>query len=334
MKRAVVDMHCDTIAEIYYGQEDGRNVELLENKLQLDLKRMKKAGYMVQNFALFTPLGRPRTGGSPFVYGMKLLDVFYEEMEKNQEIITQVTDYAGIEANWKAGKMSALLTLEEGGVCQGDVRLLRDFYRLGVRMMTLTWNFPNELGYPAKVTEGKWKGRLFDTGEYGLTETGIRFVKEMERLGMMIDVSHLNDAGIEDVLVHTTKPFVASHSNARAVCRHPRNLTDELIRKMAQRGCVIGINYGADFLHDWEEGEKAAGRIEHMVEHIRHIRKVGGIGCLGLGSDFDGIDEPLEIASPDQVPLLAEALERAGFTGSEIDAVFYGNVLRVYREVL
>lgn len=103
---------------------------------------------------------------------------------------------------------------------------------------------------------------------------------------------------------------------------------------MAERGCVIGVNYGADFLHDWKENETAAGRIEHMVEHIRHIRNTGGIGCLGLGSDFDGIDEPLEIGSPEQVPLLAEALEKAGFTQREIDAVFYENVLRVYREIL
>jgi membrane dipeptidase len=255
-------------------------------------------------------------------------------MEKNRELISPVTDYAGIDANMKAGKMSALLTLEEGGVCQGDIRLLRDFYRLGVRMMTLTWNFPNELGYPVKVTEGELKGKLYNESQYGLTATGISFVKEMERLGIIIDVSHLNDAGIEDVLKYTTKPFVASHSNARTICSHPRNLPDDLIRKMADRGCVIGINYGSTFLHDWLPGEKEVGRISDMVDHIRYIKNIGGIDCLGLGSDFDGIDEPLEIGSPIDVPLLFQALQKKGFTQSEIEAIFYKNVLRLYKEIL
>lgn len=325
------DMHCDTIYEICERRKKGEDLCLRRNALHLDLEKMRKGDYGLQNFAVYVHLGRTE---DPFRQAMEMIDTFYEEMEANRDLIGAVRSYEDIRKNWEEGRMSAMLTMEEGGVCLGDVRLLRDFYRLGVRMMTLTWNFPNELGYPNRtVAEGPDKGCYPDT-EHGLTPKGFEFLEEMERLGMIIDISHLNDAGIWDVFGHTKKPFVASHSNARAVCRHPRNLTDELIRKMAQRGCVIGINYGADFLHDWEEGEKAAGRIEHMVEHIRHIRKVGGIGCLGLGSDFDGIDEPLEIASPDQVPLLAEALERAGFTGSEIDAVFYGNVLRVYREVL
>ena len=154
--------------------------------------------------------------------------------------------------------MSALLTIEEGGVCQGELGFLRNFYRLGVRMMTLTWNYPNELAFPNKrEMQENGCSRLVADTENGLTETGVRFVREMERLGMIIDISHLNDAGIWDVFRHTKKPFVASHSNARAVASHARNLTDEMIRALAERGGVVGINYYSCFLHDFAEGESA-----------------------------------------------------------------------------
>ena len=329
----VADMHCDTILEIYYKQDNGEKAALRENDFHLDLKRMMKGDYLIQNFALFVYLGEERTG-DPFTFGMKMLDVFYNEMEKNQDIITQVRSYNDIEKNMRDGKMSAMLTLEEGAVCKGNVRLLRDFYRLGARMMTLTWNFPNELAYPANVTSGEYKGKRFDDDGYGLTETGIEFIEEMERLGMIIDVSHLNDPGIRNILSHTKKPFVASHSNARAVCSHPRNLPDDLIKGIAERGGVMGINYCPSFLRDWKEEEHKISRVEDMVRHIKHMRNLGGIECIGLGSDFDGIEGELEIASASDMPVLEKALHKAGFTASEIEAIFYKNVLRLYKEVL
>lgn len=246
-----------------------------------------------------------------------------------------VRSYRDIEDNWKKGKMSALLTIEEGGVCQGSLKFLRDFYRLGVRMMTLTWNFPNELGFPNK-RERREDGTtcVVPDRSNGLTGTGIGFVEEMERLGMIIDVSHLNDAGIWDVFRHTKKPFVASHSNARAVASHPRNMTDDMIRELANRGGVMGINYYTCFLRDFGKDEAMVSRVSYMVEHMKHIRKVGGIGCLGLGSDFDGIECELEMKDASMVPMLADAMKREGFSQSDIEAVFYKNVLRVYREIL
>lgn len=329
----VVDMHCDTIAEIYQAKKEGKDSSLLENNLMLDLKKMEAGDYGLQNFGLFTHLEREKE--APFEYAMELLDTFYTEMEAHQDKIGIVKSYKEIEENWKKGKMSALLTIEEGGVCRGKLALLRDFYRLGVRMMTLTWNFPNELGYP----NGKKKlpdGSVIPVADTvnGLTETGIAFVEEMEHLGMIIDISHLNDAGIWDVFRYTKKPFVASHSNARSIASHPRNLTDEMIRALAQRGGVMGINYFREFLHDFKEGEEKVSRISYMIEHMKHIRKVGGIDCIGLGSDFDGIYGELEMKDGSMLPMLADAMEKAGFTASEIEAVFYKNVLRVYKEIL
>ena len=225
----VADMHCDTILAILRGKEQGKEISLRKNNLNVDLERMKKGDYLIQNFAIFLDLEDPMLAGSPFRYAMKMADVFYREMEKNKDWIRPVTKYEEIEENRKNGRMSALLTLEEGEICEGDPALLRDFYRMGARMMTLTWNYPNQLGYPAKATGGEFAGKAFSEAGYGLTARGIEFLEEMENLGMIIDVAHLNDAGIRDVLKFTKKPFVASHSNARHLCSHPRNLNDELL---------------------------------------------------------------------------------------------------------
>lgn len=329
----VVDMHCDTIAKIYKDHKRGTGGSILKNQLMVDLMKMQDGDYGLQNFALYTNLERAQ--GRPFEYCMELLDTFYTEMEAHEDMIGIVKTYEDIEKNWKQGKMSALLTVEEGAVCCGSLGLLRDLYRLGVRMMTLTWNYPNELAFPnMKITDEDGKTRMAPDTEQGLTKTGIAFVKEMERLGMIIDISHLNDAGIWDVFQNTRKPFVASHSNARAVASHPRNLTDGMIRALAERGGVMGINYYACFLRDFGPDEKPVSRLSDMVEHMKHIRRTGGIGCMGLGSDFDGIDGELEMGDAGKLPMLGDAMKKAGFTTSEIEAVFYKNVLRVYKEIL
>lgn len=329
----VADMHCDTISELYKNHLEGGGASILENDLMLDLKKMRAGDYGIQNFALYTNL--ERAGGRPFEYCMELLDTFYTEMEAHQDEIGIVVSYEDIEKNWKEGKMSALLTIEEGGVCQGKLAFLRNFYRLGVRMMTLTWNFQNELAFPNRreVLPGGKLQTVADT-KHGLTETGVCFVEEMERLGMIIDISHLSDAGVWDMIRFTRKPFVASHSNARALAPHPRNLTDGMIRCLSERGGVMGINYYAHFLSYFGEGETAVSKVSCMVEHMKHIRRVGGIQCIGLGSDFDGIDGELEMKDASRLGMLADAMSASGFTASEIEAVFYKNVLRVYREVL
>ncbi len=325
------DMHCDTIYEIYKNHKAGGDMSIRSNCLHLDLEKMAKGGYGLQNFAMFVHLGKEER---PFECAMKMIDTFYQEMEANADLIGVVRTYEDIEKNWKEGRMSAMLTLEEGGACLGSTACLRDFYRVGVRMMTLTWNFPNELACPNRiVTEGPEKGCYADT-EHGLTERGFEFLEEMERLGMIIDISHLGDAGIRDVFSHTVRPFVASHSNARALAGHPRNLTDDMIRQLGLRGGVAGINYCPAFLHDWKEGEEKMSRAEDMVRHMRHMANVGGIGCVGLGSDFDGIVGNLEIFDGSRLPVLEAEMKRQGFSASEIEAVFYGNVLRVYRDIL
>ena len=157
---------------------------------------------------------------------------------------------------------------------------------------------------------------------------------EMEELGIIPDVSHLSDSGFYDVYAHTTKPFVASHSNARALCKHTRNLTDDMIRKIGERGGVIGLNYCPVFLDDKEVYGDNESTVRLMAEHARYITDRGGMDVLGLGSDFDGIEGKLEMEDCSKLQLLYEALRHAGFTESETEKIFNGNVLRVYREIL
>lgn len=325
-------MHCDTISEIFYGQRDGKDIGLKSNNLHLDLIKMQKADYLVQNFAMFVSL---KEYDNPLEHCLKLIDLFYKELHKNQDNIALALNYEDIIRNQQAGKMSALLTIEEGGVTKCELAHLRNFYRLGVRMLTLTWNYENGIGYPNfKLIEGEKPDFQSPNTKDGLTEFGIRFIQEMESLGMIIDVSHLSDAGFYQVLENTKKPFVASHSNARGVCNHVRNLSDGMIRKLAERGGVMGLNYCPSFLQYVADEKDAVGTISSIVDHIKYITSVGGYECLGLGSDYDGIPVHKDMPDASYLPRLAEALEKEGFKQHEIEAFFYKNVMRLYKDVL
>lgn len=337
----VVDMHCDTISGIYGERNRGRECNLRKNIGHIDLQSMCEGGYLLQNFALFVNMGRCE---NPWESVLALHAVYEEELAKNQDLIAPVYRFEDIEKNISQGKMSAMLTVEEGGVCQGDLSKLHILYEKGVRMVTLTWNYPNELGYP-NLDANKEKnvmGNPVLEREYlntadttnGLTQTGRRFVEEMEALGMIPDVSHLSDAGFYDVLAYTKKPFVASHSNARAVCPCVRNMTDDMIRKLAERGGCMGLNYCPDFLVQKPVGVQNPGTVEDIVKQARYIANVGGIEVLGLGSDFDGIEGHEELAGAQSMEKLYDGLLKGGFTSGQVDKIFSENVLRVYKECL
>ena len=222
--------------------------------------------------------------------------------------------------NDRIGKLSAIITIEEGGAIKGKLQNLRNFYRLGVRLITLTWNYPNEIGYPSCMPEHMDKG---------LTPFGEEVVHEMNKLGMLIDVSHLSDGGFHDVARLSTKPCVASHSNARALCPHTRNLTDDMIKVLSNKGGVMGINFEREFL-----GNRDISTVEEMVNHIKHIRNVGGIEVIAIGTDYDGINQQLEIENMGQISKLILGLQNNGFNEEEIEKIFYKNALRVIKDVL
>lgn len=323
-----IDMHCDTIARIGDFRKQGKNCSLNSNPLQLDILRMKEAGYLMQTFALFIDKGNTKHLLEDSMY---LLDIFYTEMEKNSEWIRPVTSAKQLLINEKEGKMSALLAVEEGGVCLGRMDLLRNFYRLGVRLLTLTWNYENEIGFPNKVMENIPFGK--PETEHGIKETGIYFLEEMERLGMIIDVSHLGDAGFYDVCRYTKKPFLASHSNSRTICPHVRNMTDEMIRMLAERGGVMGINFASGFT-EYQEGRGEVGTIDGLIRHMKYIVNLAGIEAVGLGTDFDGIERNIEMDDCSMMPILAERMKKAGFSEEEVEKICYKNMLRFIQEVL
>ena len=323
-----IDMHCDTIARIGAFRKQGKNYSLNSNPLQLDIVRMKEAGYLMQTFALFIDKGNTKHLLEDSMY---LLDIFYTEMEKNSEWIRPVTSAKQLLINEKEGKMSALLAVEEGGVCLGRMDLLRNFYRLGVRLLTLTWNYENEIGFPNKVMENIPFGK--PETEHGIKETGIYFLEEMERLGMIIDVSHLGDAGFYDVCRYTKKPFLASHSNSRTICPHVRNMTDEMIRMLAERGGVMGINFASGFT-EYQEGRGEVGTIDGLIRHMKYIVNLAGIEAVGLGTDFDGIERNIEMDDCSMMPILAERMKKAGFSEEEVEKICYKNMLRFIQEVL
>lgn len=322
----VADMHCDTISEILNRRRRQEECELWQNNLHVDLKRMKENGYLIQNFALFTDIRK--CSKSPWEEVNALYQVYRQELLSNEEIISPVYAYEDIEKNRRAGKLSAMLTVEEGAVCGNDMEKLHCLYDMGVRMLTLTWNYPNGLGHP-NINMDEKTSLYAPEREMGLTETGREFVAGMNALGMVVDVSHLSDAGFYDVLECSKKPVVASHSNARTICGCVRNLTDDMIRKLAEQGGCMGLNFYGDFLDENGDGGLAA-----VVRHAKHIVQTGGVEVLGLGSDFDGIRTNGELPGAESMGVLWDALHREGFTQGQLERIFSQNVLRIYRDIL
>lgn len=309
----IIDMHCDTILRLIERNEGS----LYENNGSVDIKKLKKAGSYAQFFAMFVELKRHK---EPFKFCLDAIDRFYTELEKNKEDIAFAASIGDYKKNRDDGKISAFLTIEEGGVIEGKLSNLRNVYRLGVRLMTLTWNYPNEIGYPNARPE---------TMNMGLTDFGKEVVGEMNRLGMIIDVSHLSDGGFYDVAKYSAQPFVASHSDARACKNHTRNLTDDMIRVLSDKGGVTGINFEKSFL-----GDSNMSKVSDMVRHIEHIRNVGGIEVIGIGTDFDGISSGLEIENSSELYKLQDALNKHGFSDDDIEKIFYKNTERVINDVL
>lgn len=326
----IIDMHCDTVMALMKGEDC-----LRESKNMIDLKKMQEGDYMLQCFAMFVPYVSRNNEEkySPFEVCNKMIDKYYLEIEKNKDLIAPAFTYQDIENNIKNNKMTALLTIEEGGVCLGNIEFLRNFYRLGVRMMCLTWNFKNEIASPNidyfKIDKETIKKEgVKPNTEDGLTEFGIEVVKEMNKLGMVIDCSHLGDKGFYDVIKYSSKPIVCSHSCSRTVCNHVRNMTDDMLYKLKENGGVVGINYCHAFIKE----DESIASVEDVVRHIVYIRDLIGIDYIGLGSDFDGIgNENIELKDASMMGKLIEELKRQRFSEEDIDKICFKNVLRVFK---
>ena len=316
-----IDLHCDTISELMQD----KNRHLLDAPLQINLKHLKEGNCLLQCFAMFVYLKKTP---KPFEYCIEMIDRYYEELNRYSDAIAPVLHYSDIERNQKNGKISSLLTIEEGGVVEGNLSFLRTFHRLGVRMICLNWNFINGVGHP-NFTLTEHPDFKTPNQTDGLTPFGIEMVQEMNRLGIIVDVSHLSDKGFYDCIKYSTKPIVASHSNARGVCNHVRNLTDDMIIKLAENGGVMGMNFCADFLN--ENNEIGKDTIPCVLEHMQYIKKLVGVDVIALGSDFDGIDPNISMRNASFYPKLFDEMRAQHFTEEEIEKIAYKNFLRVLK---
>jgi len=304
------DLHCDTVRNLAIWEFDG---DLASNGGHLDLSRMEACGSKLQFFACFTD----RMERSENIDTcMKMVDYFGRQAEQYKNRMQWVKNASDLQTD----KLCGLLSIEDGGVIENSESLLDELFQKGVRSVTLTWNSPNSLGYP---------NYDFEHHDKGLTVFGKKMTEKMAEQGIIVDVSHLSDAGFWDVADILKTPFIASHSNARDIHHHARNLTDPMIRRIAEVGGVIGLNFFAQFLDGSEYMT-----LEALVRHFDHIYRVGGADVLALGSDFDGIDCGLEIGGVEGLPCIESALVQAGYSADVIEKALWKNAFRVVGDVL
>jgi membrane dipeptidase len=304
----LIDAHCDTITSLMR-----RGEELLDNTGNISLKKLEAFDAPVIFFAVFMHL---KNTPEPFAGFLKAYDFLLAQTEKNKDRMAIAKSSADISANMSKGLLSAVPAIEEGGVLEGKMENLYKAHELGVKYITLTWNFPNEIGEPSALDGG------------GLTDFGKSVIAEMNGLDMLIDVSHLSEKGFWDVNNLSKKPFVASHSNAKTLCGHSRNLTDDQLKALGEKGGVAGINFCPAFLRD--DAEAGAGAdIDDVCRHLEHMIKHAGENGVGLGTDFDGISTvPRGLEDASKLPGLWDVMMKR--YGAELtEKVFFGNFWRV-----
>ena len=312
----IIDLHCDTITELLRLKKS-----LKKNELNASIEKLLASDVLCQFFAIFVKLENYETIDEAWEYYLKVYSKFDMEITQNSDSIALSLNYDDILKNRSEGKISAFLTVEEGGICGDKLKRLDELHQIGVRLITLTWNYENSIGFPNSSDVGIMSS--------GLKTFGKDFVKKMNYLGMLIDVSHLSDKGFWDVVELSKYPFVASHSNARAITNVTRNLDDPMLKALADKGGVTGINFFSKFL-----GDDGQGSVEQMVTHINHIKNVAGIDVIALGSDFDGFTGNCEIKDSGEYIKLIEALKAEKYTSEEIDKITYKNAARVIQEVV
>jgi membrane dipeptidase len=307
----IVDAHCDTLSEVLE-----KKIDIFQNEGPLEIKRLYENKKSVQFFAVFV---KPGNEAYTLANALKQIDILYQAEKEYSRYLEVAYNTEDIERILSEGKAAAILSIEGGEALSRDLGVLRMLHRLGVRAMGLTWNYRNPLA----------DGVFDDTGG-GLTPFGKSVVSEMNRLGMVIDVSHLNKKGFWDVIEQSEHPIIASHSNAQALCGHRRNLDDRQLYALKENGGVVGINFCPAFLCDSEQAD-----INDVIKHIEYIAGLIGIEHIGFGSDFDGIARtPKGLEGVQCLPRLAEKLYSLNYTEQQVEMIAGKNFMRVLQKVL
>lgn len=315
MNIPVFDLHCDTALALL-GETCNEAGSLKKNKLHIDLERASQLEAYCQCFACFTtPMMQEWNKLSPIVVFERELATIQREVDKHKRLMSIAYSMADVEANREKGKMSAILTIEGPAGFDFDPALLENLHQIGFRITSLGWNEQNVLT-GSNVTGG------------GLTDQGREYVREAQRLGMLVDVSHISDEGFWDIMEQTQAPVLATHSNSRALCGHSRNLTDDMFCAICRTGGVAGINQYADFL-----GESPT--LDTVCDHIFHFMELDPTGKhIALGSDLDGCEQLSQgFEGIQSYPALARRLLERGLGEETIRDIFWNNALNVLRSV-
>jgi len=363
----IIDTHADTPQRFLDDNYDIGSTDPSDpGHISLD---KAKAGNLGAEF--FSIWVEPETNQGHYTHHtLDLIDAVYEQAARHPDRMMMAFTAADIERAHRERKLAALMGIEGGHSIENDVRVLREFYRLGVRYMTLSWSNTNEFADSS--------GDLNDpkvAHHNGLTEGGRQIVLEMNRLGMLVDISHVADRTFYDAIAVSKAPVIASHSSSRALTNHPRNMTDDMLRAVARNGGVVQVNFFNAFIDEnyrtaaeaqkkdreaalqaYTDKMKAEGKtptyvdldridrewaakiprppLKSLIDHIDHIAKVAGVDHVGLGSDFDGVSgaTPQGIDSAADLPKITQALLDRGYTAVDIHKILGGNTLRVFRE--
>ncbi len=308
---SIIDAHCDTLTMLEQGQH------LLDCPKHYNVQKQSAYTRFLQVMDLWVDKGEHQVDARVDHY----LDFYDTEVARTPGIQTILTreDLVQYFTGPQPQNPAWLLGIEGGECVDDSLDRLRELFRRGVRLITLTWNTPNRISDTNAVQR---------PDAPGLTPYGRDVVREMNRLGMIIDVSHISDAGFQDVLEVSEKPIVASHSNARQLCGHSRNLTDNMFKDLMKNGGVTGMNFCTDFLGGSED-------LEQIIRHIEHFAGLGGVKHVGLGSDFDGIDElPGGVKGTESLYRIFDRLLQLNYTDEQVEDIAWRNFYRVFSNVL
>ncbi len=311
----ICDGHCDTVLDIF---KNNRKIGKLSCTGHLDIPRLKSGRVHVQVFAAY--IEKEFKPNYSLQRALQLIDSLLLELAENKDTIKLAVTHKDINSIVSDGKIAAILAIEGGEALEGKLSNLRIFYQLGVRIITLTWNQRNDIANGSDYVDSKT----------GLTSFGKNVVQEMNRLGMMIDVSHLSESGFWDVLHNSKYPLIASHSNCYELCPHRRNLKDSQIQAIAEKGGLVCITYVPDFLIT--ENRKAT--INDVIEHIDYIVNLVGSDYAGLGSDFDGCRElPVGLEGADKVYQIKDRLIEKGYAKEDVRKIMGHNFLNLFQRI-
>ena len=301
------DLHCDTLVALGDGKED-----FFCQKTEFSLREQKKFQRLCQTMAIFIP--DQLRGEEAFAYFCKYKQYLDQILKKQSEIVEKVNRGSDIKKITDQGKCAVILAVESGAALGGKIERVEILAKSGVKMMTLVWNGENELG----------SGH--DT-EKGLTPFGRAVIRRMEENRIIVDVSHLNDRGFDEVCEVAERPFVATHSNLRSICSHPRNMTEEQFCRVIARRGLVGINLHQEFLNNTGEGKE-----EDVYRHIDRMLELGGENVIACGSDFDGADIHPSLNTPVKYAELADRMLKRGVKEEVVDKIFFENAERFFRE--